>query len=77
YNGVSGNGTDLIGFNLLPAGQIQIENGFRHEAGAGSDSFLYTSTGDGIMVARSFWSGVKGINRIGFLGFVSIRCVKD
>ena len=71
YNGVSGNGTDIYGFNLLPAGLIYSGA----EDNIGVSGSLWTTSGS---IVRHFTNESTGILiRYGSSGYFSIRCVKN
>jgi uncharacterized protein (TIGR02145 family) len=78
YLGISGNGTDLYGFNLLPAGYID-ESG---EQLVGKETTLWTTSANpsfGGNMTRSFSNESKGIYKA-FGGYTyrgSIRCIKN
>lgn len=79
YNGVNGNGSDLYGFKLLPAGSIDIQSG-SNALNTGISAMVWSkSHGDGTGIARSFASSYKGIYRYQSGGpfALSIRCLKD
>lgn len=71
YNGSSGNGTDIYGFNLLPAGYIY----HGEEVNIGKSGSLWTTSG---ITLRYFTNETSGIQiRYSPDGYSSIRCVKD
>ncbi len=75
YNGNSGNGTDIYGFNLLPAG-CMTDGG--SEDRIGSDTDLWTTTGSGAKFIRHFTNQNSGIQKAyGISAYFSIRCVKN
>lgn len=72
-DGVDGNGTDLYGFNLLPAGYIYQGE----EIGVGSMARLSTSTKGSFYYYRFMSSEQNGIFSCANLWLGSIRCIKD
>lgn len=83
YNGVTGNGSDLYGFNLLPAGEcfaLYSDNGSVEDAGeiacmAVSTNFV--DNGKGYRIFRNDTRGNLRYHETSFLIAPSIRCVKD
>jgi len=74
YNGNSGNGTDIYGFNMLPAGRIFGDA----ELYIGVRTALWTTTGLGARFIYYFSNESNGIGKAyGIDEFFSIRCVKD
>jgi uncharacterized protein (TIGR02145 family) len=75
YMGVSGNGTDLYGFNALPSGFIVKSNGIYTEIKLGEATAFLSSTD---IISRSLSSMHQGIDYSYLLGgYASIRCIKN
>jgi uncharacterized protein (TIGR02145 family) len=74
YNGSNGNGNDLYGFNLLPAG-------YDSGLSAGNSAFIWTTTSpNGVLnFIRNYNNESNGVKKgmSGFGAHLSIRCVKD
>ncbi len=77
YNGNSGNGTDIYGFNLLPAGYVTKSS----EEYLGEEAIMWTTSGQAygaVRIVRYYTNDHSGVRKaLGGIGdYHSIRCVK-